>query len=50
MASGGLPGNRIGRQWRINASALEAYLAGRKPAASAGAAPDPGQKTGTAGD
>jgi excisionase family DNA binding protein len=49
MASGGLPGNRIGRQWRINASALEAYLAGRKPAASAGAAPDP-QKTGTAGD
>lgn len=41
LVSGELPGNRIGRQWRVSSAALTAYVEGgtRKPAASAEAAP-----------
>lgn len=32
LASGDLPGVRLGRQWRISAAALKAYMEGGKPA------------------
>jgi excisionase family DNA binding protein len=34
LASGELPGIRIGRQWRISPVALETLVTGKKPAAA----------------
>ena len=48
LAEGKLPGIKLGKSWRVVAADLRDFMS-RKPAASAGA-PDPGQKTGTAGD
>lgn len=52
LVSGELPGNRIGRQWRISPSALQSYVEGgaRKPPTSAGPGSGAGQKTGSEGD
>jgi excisionase family DNA binding protein len=39
LRGGQLPGVKIGRQWRIRKTALEAFLDGRAPAAAPAAEP-----------